>query len=238
MSLTETPKTALAKVQISPLDIVQQALNSNVAADQLQALMDFAERFQANEARMAFNAAMAQFKANPPRINKNRHVKFGNTEYDHATLDNVSDALTAALSKVGISHKWDVKQEGGMISVSCVLTHEKGHSETTTLTAAADNSGSKNGIQAIGSAVTYLQRYTLLAATGMAVSGVDVDGQGTAPQMPEPEYLEWLDGLRNCTTAEELKKVFAGAYKAAEKSGDKEAMKQFILAKDQQKGRL
>lgn len=42
--------------------------------------------------------------------------------------------------------------------------------------ASPDNSGSKNAIQAVGSTVTYLQRYTLLAATGLAAAGQDDDG--------------------------------------------------------------
>ena len=36
-------------------------------------------------------------------------------------------------------------------------------------------SGSKNSIQAVGSTVTYLQRYTLLAVTGLAAKGQDSD---------------------------------------------------------------
>ena len=48
-----------------------------------------------------------------------------------------------------------------------------------TLSASADNSGSKNSIQAIGSTVTYLQRYTLLAITGLATEDMDDDGSGS-----------------------------------------------------------
>src|SRR5690606_5500273 len=39
-----------------------------------------------------------------------------------------------------------------------------------------DSSGSKNAIQAIGSTLTYLQRYTLIQALGLAASDDD-DGQ-------------------------------------------------------------
>lgn len=43
-----------------------------------------------------------------------------------------------------------------------------GHSEETSLEAPEDHSGNKNNIQAIGSAATYLQRYTLKLALGLA----------------------------------------------------------------------
>ena len=142
----------------------------------LQALLDVKRQWEADEARKAYVAAMAEFKANAPSIAKNKKVAFGNTKYEHATLDNVCDMVIPALSKYGISHRWETEQAGSVIRVTCVLTHVLGHSERTVLEAGADTSGSKNPIQAIGSAVTYLQRYTFLAATGLAVGGIDNDG--------------------------------------------------------------
>lgn len=47
--------------------------------------------------------------------------------------------------------------------------------------APVDTSGSKNAIQAIGSTVTYLQRYTLLSGCGLAAASTDDDGRGAAP---------------------------------------------------------
>ena len=88
--------------------------------------------------------------------------------YSYATLDQVCDQVTEALSKHGISHRWKIEQENGLIRVTCILTHYKGHSEETTLAGSADTTGSKNAIQAVGSTVSYLERYTLLAATGLA----------------------------------------------------------------------
>jgi len=230
-----------APIQQTPMGLLQQAVQGGASIEQLTKLMELNERWQANEARMAYNAAMAEFKAHPPRIDKNKAVSFGNTKYSHATLDHVTDRLTEALSKVGISHRWSVKQEGPAISVSCVLTHSQGHSEATTLSATADTSGSKNAIQAIGSAVTYLQRYTLLAATGMAAADSDDDGKNSdlpANAMPEPEYLEWIDAINNCSTQEELKRVFENAYRAAKKLNDLISMQAFTKSKDKQKGQL
>ena len=44
----------------------------------------------------------------------------------------------------------------------------------------ADTSGSKNAIQAMGSTVQYLRRYTLESVLGIATSSIDVDGQQPA----------------------------------------------------------
>lgn len=166
---------------ITPMQMMQVAIEKGTDLAQLEKLMELQERWEANEARKAFVVAKAAFKAEAPTIGKNKHVHFatskGDTNYDHATLDNVADTLAPALSKHDLTYSWETEQgDGGMIRVTCVLTHVMGHSERVTLQAGLDQSGGKNNIQAVGSTVTYLQRYTLLAATGIATKEQDVDG--------------------------------------------------------------
>lgn len=178
------PATITPPAQITPMHMLQVAIEKGADLDRLQQLMDLQERWEANEARKAFVAAMAAFKADPPTVLKSKEVSFGGksgTAYRHATLDQVCAAIVPALSKVGISHRWEVAQDGNWVTVTCVLTHLQGHSERVAMTAPNDASGSKNAIQSVSSAVTYLERYTLLAATGIAAADTDDDGRGTAP---------------------------------------------------------
>lgn len=167
-------------VQDTPGDIIRLAVDKgNVDLDKLEKVMHLQREWEAGEARKAYHCAMSDFKANPPEIDKDRTVSYGNTKYNHASLYNVTKKISAELSKHGLSASWSTKQNG-QILVTCKITHVKGHSEETTLMAAADSSGSKNAIQAIGSTITYLERYTLLALTGLATSDGDDDGQDTA----------------------------------------------------------
>jgi hypothetical protein len=169
-------------VTVTPMQMLQMAVERGADLDQMQKLMDLQERYEKNEARKAYVAAMAIFKRNPPEVLKAKHVRFqtskGVTEYDHATLADVVAAATRALADVGISHRWSVAQAEGRITVSCILTHELGHSESVSMTALADDSGNKNSIQSIGSTTSYLQRYTLLAATGLATRDMPLDNDG------------------------------------------------------------
>ena len=181
------PETSgnLLPAENSPAMIMQIALNKGLDVEKLESLLMLQQKWEANEARKAYTKAMAEFKADPPEILKDAHVRYENrtgdaTEYDHATLGQVASAIGAALSKYGLSASWKTDQNGQVI-VTCTITHELGHSESTSLSAAADSSGGKNAIQAIGSTVTYLQRYTLLALTGIAAKGVDDDGKGSDP---------------------------------------------------------
>lgn len=175
----EPQSTAL--VPTNPMQMLAVAVQQGMPIETLRELMQLKKEWEADEARKAFVAAMAAFKANPPEIVKDKHVSFttqkGTTAYDHATLGGVCSAIIRGLAGHGISHRWEVAQQDNRIKVTCVLTHAQGHSESVSLNAGADDSGGKNSIQAIGSAVTYLQRYSLLAATGLAAMDQDDDGQ-------------------------------------------------------------
>ena len=178
VALVQPPATSTA---LTPLDMLKIAVEKGTDLAQLEKLLDMKDRWEANEARKAFVVALNAFKANPPDIFRDKQVSYlttkGKTEYRHASLDLVSLAIGKALSEHGISHRWETHQEGAAIRVTCILTHELGHSERVTLQASADDSGGKNAIQAIGSTVTYLERYTLLAATGLATQDQDDDGK-------------------------------------------------------------
>ena len=168
---------------VTPMDMLRMAVEKGADLDKLQQLMGLQERWEANEAKKAYVTAMNAFKADPPEVFKSKHVSFetskGITAYNHALLDEAVAAIGSGLSKHGLSFRWDCEQLEAMIRVTCIITHVQGHSEKTWLQSGADQSGGKNNIQAIGSTVTYLQRYTLFAATGLAAKGMDDDGGGS-----------------------------------------------------------
>jgi hypothetical protein len=181
----------------TPMTMLDAAVRQGVSIETLDKLMALQERWEANEARKAFSAAMADFRAENITVQKNKTAKFktdkGVTQYDYATLDVVCEAIVGSLSKHGLSHHWETKQSGDQVTVTCHVTHRMGHRESTSLTSGLDQTGSKNKIQALGSAVRYLERYTLLAATGLAVKdkedddGHDTEGTTTAPALSEQE---------------------------------------------------
>lgn len=174
---------------VTPLAILANAQQQGASVDQLQALMELQMKWEANEARKAFNKAIADFKARNIKIVKNAQVDFqsgkGRVNYRHATLGGVVDQVIDAMSACGLSHTWNVVQTGNQITVCCKLSHVDGHTENTSITAEPDNSGNKNSIQQIGSTVTYLQRYTLLSALGLAT----YDDDGKSSEQKAVEYI-------------------------------------------------
>lgn len=227
----EAVNSVRPSIPVTPMDMLSMAVSQGADLDKLQKLMDLQERWEANQAKNAFVVALNAFKMDPPSLTKNKHVSFTNsagkkTEYDHATLDQVSLGIGKALSIHGLSHRWNVEQnEKGRIKVTCILTHALGHSESVSLEGGSDESGGKNAIQGIGSTVAYLERYTLLAATGMAVQDQDDDGNG-----PSSNAVEFVMQAKDRDEAIER---FGVEYKLAGQAKNQRLQRELIGARDQ-----
>lgn len=188
---------------VTPMSMINIAVEKGADVDQLTKLMELQERYEANEARKAFAEAMNAFKSSPPDIFKNKDVHYGTTAYSHATLDHVAKAITESMAPHGLSFRWDVKQESAQVTVTCVVMHRMGHQESITLSGPVDDSGKKNAIQAIGSAITYLERYTLLAATGLAAKDDDgrAAGGSSNESISDDQYEQLTDKLSQYSKA-------------------------------------
>ena len=197
----------------------------------LQALLEMKERWSKEEARKAFVVALTNFKANPPEVLKTKHVSYsaggGKTSYNHADLAGASAQIGAALSVHGLSHRWNVEQTPeGNIAVTCILMHVLGHSESVRMESKSDQSGGKNNIQAIGSATSYLQRYTLFAAAGViAKEQGDDDGGATGASGPIPGPKPKAEVSGDVVSEAQAKRFYAIA-KGAGKTDDE--MKDYL----------
>lgn len=196
-------ETLPAKTNQSPIDaMIATALDQNVDLSRLEKLWELKMKWEADNARRAYIEAMAEFKKNPPEIEKTKEVKFGNTKYKHAVLFDVAEKINAALSEQGLTASWTTTQEANQVTVTCRITHILGHCEETSLSSAHDNSGGKNTIQAIGSAITYLQRYTLLALTGLATKDQDNDGAVVTAYIDEKQLSTIVDYINEKNVSE------------------------------------
>ncbi len=169
---------------MTPMTMLDRAVAQGASIEVLEKLMALQERWEANRARKAFDAAMSAAKAEIPVITKNKHVGFDSkkagaarTDYWHEDLGEIARTVNPILAKHGLSYRYRATSEINQpVTVTCIVSHRDGHYEETTLTAPRDESGNKNSIQSVGSSVTFLQRYTLKAALGLAAAKDD-DGR-------------------------------------------------------------
>lgn len=186
----DPPSTAVVPTpDATPMQVLAMAVQKGLAPETLNQMMALQERWEANQARKAFDAAMAEARAEIKPIVKRREVDFpskagGRTNYKYEDLAQIAEEIDPILARHGLSYRHRSRQDGKQLSVTCIVAHRDGHSEETTLAANNDESGNKNSIQAIGSAATYLQRYTLKLALGLSAAKDD-DGRGGADD-PSP----------------------------------------------------
>lgn len=179
--VSNVPATIQATA-VTPMEMLAHAMQRGADLNQLQQLMDLQERWDAKQARKAFDAAISAAKAEIKPIIKNREVDFpaknggSRTNYMYEDFAQIAEHVDPILGRHGLSYRHRPKQDGKTLTITCILSHRDGHSEESSLAALNDESGNKNGIQGIGSTATYLQRYTLKLALGLAAAKDD-DGR-------------------------------------------------------------
>ena len=157
--------------------IERVALDSNADVSKLEKMIELQERVMANQAKQQFDQAMLNFQIKKPVIEKSAVAN--KTKY--AKLPNIQAAIDPVLREYGLFTRWyTTATQSGKTRVTCIVTHIGGHSETSSMDVSPDKSGSKNEIQAEGSAITYAQRYTLCSLLGLVLSE-DTDGNSVKP---------------------------------------------------------
>ncbi len=234
---------AVSSSAVTPMDMLKMAVSQGADLAKLEQLMALQERYEANEARKAFYKALSAFKAEGITVGKDSRVTYktdkGVTDYKHASLGNICNIIGPALSRYGLSYRWDTVQVDARIKITCVLSHELGHSEKVSLEGGADASGGKNNIQAVGSTVSYLERYTLLAITGTATEQQEDDdgqssesGEGAGGKMAERMLADYLAAIEAATTKKDIQKAYMPALIAASEAGDQGAQNRLNAAKN------
>lgn len=203
---------------MTPMDMIGQAVANGAGIDVLEKLMSLQERYDASQAKKAYSAAMADAKAEIKPIVKNRKVDFknknneGRTNYEYEDLAGIADVIDPILSKFGLSYRWRSSQNGNKLTIICVMSHRDGYSEDAAeLSADNDTSGNKNSIQAVGSTATFLQRYTLKLAVGLAASKDDDGNSADVGKLITDKQCDELLALAEAAGAD--KKAFCDTLK-------------------------
>lgn len=186
------------------------------------------------QSKIDFDIAFAAVKSKLPTIVKNNEVIFnGKSSYQYEDLASISKAIDHILSAHGLSYRFHTSSTADSVTVTCKLSHVSGHTEENSLTGPYDRTGAKNPVQALGSTVSYLQRYCLKSALGLAAAK-DNDAnielapkvqQGktdtiTATQLKELQTLIEakngdIDGLYKHYKVSDLSELLVGQYEDA-----------------------
>jgi hypothetical protein len=162
---------------IDPMQLVQVAVESGADIEKLSKLMDLQERWEASQAKKAFDEAMNEFQSRMPVVPRRGKVDYttnkGRTNYDYGRLEDAFSMAAPILKDCGLSFRFKQENASGLITVTCIISHKLGHYEENSMSAMPDQSGGKDPIKAMGSTNSYLRRYTFTGGFGIIFAGED-----------------------------------------------------------------
>jgi ERF superfamily len=170
--------------------IERLASNPQLNVDVFERLLKARREEEDRASERAFNAAISLAKGELQPVLKTNVVDFTGksgtrTKYKYEAFADVARAVDPVFARHGLSYRFSVEQTLDQVKVICVISHAEGYSERTKLEGKVDpGSTGMSMVQALGSALTYLQRYSLRAAIGLA-AGVDDDGRGAGGTSPK-----------------------------------------------------
>lgn len=155
-------------------------IERNVPIEAIEKYMDLRARNAKEIASQQFNEALANFRGEHIHVTRSKVVNAGplkGTAY--AVLSDFVNATAPQLAKFGLSVSWRcMRDEKDWIEIACIVRHRGGHQEETRMGGPPDEGGAKNKIQARASTISYLEKYTLKMALGLAEQDDDDDGNG------------------------------------------------------------
>ena len=170
----------------------------------------------------ALNAAIAKAQGEFPPLVKDKTAKAGSFEYSYVDLASVLSAVRPVLSKHGLSviQRFE-NPSGGGPSIRTELRHADGG-----VIAASFPLGEWSTMQQLGSASTYVRRYSLCGMLGIAAEEDDDGRQVGATSSPHgasagttssaeaspfqpPDLLEEPDRAAEDLTSAQRRKIFA-----------------------------
>lgn len=193
--MNEQLPVVTASSSVKLIDLLASAVDKGADVATLERLSKLYEQAEASERKKAYMSAMAKAKAELQPIIKDGEITLGGGKsIKFETLAAIADAVNPILSKYDLFYTFpdSVGVEphiANRIYVTCRLSHRDGYSEEATLDAPPDVGQNRNAVQAMGSTITYLQRYTLKKVLGLSVVQ-DRDGRPRAANRAPPPDIQ------------------------------------------------
>jgi ERF superfamily len=153
-----------------------------VDAGKLNALLDVQERVENRQAIRAFIEAETGMQSEIPSIGKKGQItnKAGGVQSKYSRWEDIHRVINPILQRHHFTLSFEIDTVEQMIAVQATLSHVAGHiKKSGFMRLPRDDSGAKNGVQGVGSAMSYGKRYTTIALLNINTEGEDNDG-GTA----------------------------------------------------------
>lgn len=180
--VASTQPTESEVSEMSPL--LRLAVEKSLSIEAIKELVQLHREEQDRQAARAFAQAMASFHEKcPPIPRKTENAQFTVTRAGtkrpsrYAALEDIDATIREPLAAEGLSRRWgSATIQDGMLTMDCIITHIGGHSESSSATMPVESKAGSSPQQKYGTAMAYVQRYSLIAALGLTTCHEDADG--------------------------------------------------------------
>lgn len=219
--------------EINALTLIDKAIEKDIDVNKFAKLVDIVRLLEDEKAKRDFYEALSNFQGEVPPIKKlsRADMGYGKPKYNYAEFGEIVTTIQEPLKKHGLSYHFEIgnepvviKGEKGedviveFVAVTCTVAHKAGYEKNTTMSVQKDAGAGKSNVQAVGSTITYLKRYTLLALLGIGTADPDDDAVSTIPEnqktIDKKEdksdlLAEIKDKLDHCNDEETVKKIWS-----------------------------
>lgn len=197
-------QVAAPSESVTILQIIQQvAMSPDADIDKMERLMVMHQNMQALQAKQKYDEALAEMQEELPVIGERGGIKDrnGRVQSTYALWEDINEMIRPVLARHGFAISFRTPRNERGIEVEGVLSHRAGHREMTSLVLPADTSGSKNGVQAVASSVSYGKRYTAGALLNFTTTGEDDDGNSAVltPRVTSVQAAQLASLLDRCS---------------------------------------
>jgi hypothetical protein len=208
--------------------IRELSVDDRVDPVKLAAIFDLKRGLEADRAKLEYVMAFSAMSDELPVITKKGQIKnkAGQVQSKYARYEDIQRIVKPILRRHGftVNHEQTPDNSAEMVLTS-FLMHRGGHSQKSTFRAKADDSGSKNDVQGLGSIASYAKRYNVVALLDLEMQGEDDDGQMATAMTQPAGFADWIEKMRD----ESLNgtKALTAAWQASDN-----VFKNFILVRD------
>lgn len=179
---------------VTPEQLIAAGIEKGLPVETMERLLAMRKELRAEAAKEEYDNAMAAFQSECPVIQKDKAVKFptksgGVVDYIYAPMDSIVRQVKDIISKHGFSYKFKIREEDdGGVEATCIVTHRKGHSESSEFTAGGAGTALMSIAQVTSSKATYAKRNAFCNVFGITTGDEDND----APKSKEEAKAELL----------------------------------------------
>ena len=191
-NLAIQPGGELAAYSDGLLAMIERAVRDpDVDVEKMDRMLQMKERVDRRNAEIAYHAAMAEMQPKLPIITERGKIlnKQGGTQSTYAYWEDINEIIKPILTDHGFALTFKGRKDGTDYITIGILSHRDGHIETTEVPLPRDDSGSKNVVQAIGSAKSYGKRYAAFDLLNITTKGEDDDGRSASQRRSDGEPM-------------------------------------------------